>query len=226
MRPFCKALAMLLLTAAMWCGAPLQRVAACFTVKIPPYEIDPALRDSDTTPPTAFRDVSALGVRVASLHCRGHECTEGSCPDWGGLRISFSRPKDDQTPNDALGYRLVWMGASMPDGMLDATDHVWRLGSATEVVVELDYDAIAGLDGEIALIAVDRAGNESAPSEPVHVAVLGCTTYFDQPTCDAAPGCSVLSAVGALPRGDAGRMLPLAAAAGCVWWMRRKRQQR
>ena len=210
---------------AVCCGTAWQRASACFEVALPPYEIDETLRAVDSTPPTPFSDVSALGVRIAATHCVDDLCTDTSCGDWGGLRITFTPPRDDRTPDAELGYRVIWTGSTPPEAMREAMDHVWPLGDTSQVSIEVGFDQVSTLDGAISLVAVDRAGNESAPSSPVRVAVHPCTSYFDEPLCEES-GCSVLElAGGARPVGTGPWIAPLMAA-GAWFGIRRMRGRR
>jgi hypothetical protein len=69
---------------------------------------------------------------------------------------------------------------------------------------------VALLDGELSLVAVDRAGNESEPSAPVHVAWSGCMSYFDAPDhCLQHTESCTIAAAGTRQRGSS---LPLMAA--------------
>jgi len=84
---------------------------------------------------------------------------------------------------------------------------------------------VTELNGELALVAVDSAGNESAPSEPIHVEFSGCTHYFDDATCidkTVAPSsCTIGNAVGEHSSASAAWLL-MAAAAMLVSRLRRR----
>jgi hypothetical protein len=160
---------------------------ACSTAAPVPFQVDPSLQDEDTTPPTAFTDIVPFVRRISATHCHADRtCTQSSCGDDGVLELSFVAPSDDHSPPAELGYRVVWLSGSMPDGLGSVIDQTQPLGDQTKVSISLGFDGVTELNGELALIAVDRAGNESAPSEPVHVEYSGCTSYFDDATCMGA----------------------------------------
>ena len=110
----------------------------------------------------------------------------------------------------------------MPASLAPALEIVHPLFSPSSIAIELNYEDITELDGEIALIAVDRAGNESAASAPVHVQFDGCTKYLDSDSCiEKEPAnCSVRAA--GLPEHAVGWYLP-AFAASALLAVRRRR---
>lgn len=102
-----------------------------------------------------------------------------------------------------------------------------------EIAIELSFKEITLLEGELALVAIDHAGNESEPSDPVQITWSGCTEYFDDPFCadgevvvppHAEQRCSLTTG----PR--AGHGLPLTAAIsfglGATVYARTRRRKR
>jgi hypothetical protein len=163
---------------------------ACSTAAPVPFVIDPNLKASDSTPPTPFLDIASMTARVNGEHCQGNECSSSSCGSSGALILTFESPHDSQSTQ--LGYRVVWLSGAMPLSLQPAVSSVRPLEGSGALTLELGFDEVTRLDGDLALIAVDQAGNESAPSEPVHVEYSGCTSYFDQPGCIAAPSCAAV----------------------------------
>lgn len=156
-----------------WCWS-LQPVAACSIGEPVPFTIDPALAEVDSTPPSPFRDVQAVLRQVSGTRCDGNICTSSSCGDAGAVELTFTPPTDD---HGDVGYRVIWHGsggANWPDGIVP-------LEHANTIVLPTGFDEVTQLDGELSLVAVDRAGNESAPSAPVQVSWSGCMSYFDAP---------------------------------------------
>lgn len=200
-------------SAGLWLPQP---AAACSLAEPPQFQLDPSLAGVDTTPPTAFRALEGATRQVSGTRCEGGTCTESSCGDSGTLELKFVAPEDDHASTAELGYRVVWLRGRMPSAMQDAIDHVQVLGSSGRIVINLGFTGVTELDGELGLVAVDRAGNESATSEPLAVRWSGCMSYFDSPnTCEVrSPACSVRGAPGHLGRGvgTAALILPLAAA--------------
>lgn len=150
-------------------------------VSSPTYAIDPALQASDRQAPSPFTEVAAFAFKVEDTVCRGNRCTTTSCGDSGGIEITFADPADDQTLRDQLGYRIVVIGGVLPRSMVAGVDTVRPLPSA--LFFEVGFDEVARLDAVIALIAVDHAGNESAPSAPIELRDSGCTRTFLSAMC-------------------------------------------
>ncbi|HEX8152481.1 MAG TPA: hypothetical protein VF698_05115 [Thermoanaerobaculia bacterium] len=141
-------------------------VLACSIVALP-HTLDPQERKVDTTAPRA------AVVELAKI-TRGRGPVDGaatSCDDLGTLSIKLTAPAtDDRTVPTEMGYILEHAGGSLPDGitlptqaMRTMNDQVWFywIDGATDEQEPLDF--------AVAVIAVDRAGNRSAASEPVWV---------------------------------------------------------
>ncbi|HTU59028.1 MAG TPA: hypothetical protein VMF89_11355, partial [Polyangiales bacterium] len=187
---------------------------ACSRTEIEPFRIDRSLEAHGQETPDMFRQVRAYTYRIESERCSGDTCTASSCGDAGLLLLRFAPPAE--AAEKELGYRVVWLSGSAPPSMLRHLDRVLPLDpQARAITLELGFKEMAVLDGELALVAIDHAGNESEPSEPVQVTWSGCTEYFDDPFCadgdvvvppEAEQRCSLTTG----PR--AGHGLPLAAA--------------
>lgn len=155
-----------------WCWS-LQPVAACSIAEPVPFTIDPALADVDVTPPTPFRDVQVVLRQVSGTRCEGNICTSSSCGDFGVVELTFTPPHDVSD----VGYRVIWHGT----GGANWADGIVPLDHANTIDLPAGFDEVTQLDGELSLVAVDRAGNESQPSAPVQVSWSGCMSYFDAP---------------------------------------------
>jgi hypothetical protein len=187
---------------------------ACQRAAIEPFRIDRTLPTNGTETPDKFRQVSAYTYRIESERCNGDTCSASSCGDEGYLLLHFAPPAEADARE--LGYRLVWLRGSAPPSLLRQLDRVMPLDpQAREIAVELSFKEITLLEGELALVAIDHAGNESEPSDPVQITWSGCTEYFDDPFCAdgevvvpprAEPRCSLTTG----PR--AGHGLPITAA--------------
>lgn len=188
-----------LLCALSLAGAALrpQLAAACSQLAPQAFEIDRSLAKDDRTAPTPFRGVTASTHRVAGEHCKNGTCISSSCGDAGYVELRFDPPRDaaDDAESTDLGYRVVWLKGKMPEAMRNEIGVVRPLNVGPSLTLEAGFTGITELDGELALIAVDRAGNESAPSEAVHVQWSGCTEYFDEPACAAASSSCAVSEV-------------------------------
>ena len=129
--------------------------------------------------------------RIAGEHCQNGTCSSSSCGDLGYVELRFEPPRDgleDPYESTDLGYRLVWLSGKMPEAMRGEVGVLRPLNAGGSLTLDIGYAAITELDGELALVAVDRAGNESARSEPVRVQWSGCTEYFDDPICASTSG--------------------------------------
>ena len=165
---------------------------ACSLIWVPPFQIDPNQRLIDNTPPTTFAGLNSETYSVVGTHCRGDRCTKSSCSGGAGIRISFTQPpSDDHNEYAQLGYRVEWVRGLAPASLQAALGKIEPLSPTGGINISLGDD-IMELDGELRLIAVDRAGNESPASEPVHVEFSDCPRYFDDHTCvdSFADGCS------------------------------------
>lgn len=211
-----KAVAVLfaLLFVGVW---SVQLAAACSTSPLEPFAIDPALRASDMEAPAAFRDVQSSTRQISGTRCNGKTCTSSSCGDSGLVTLTFAAPEEDA---GQLGYRVLWLRGNMPDELRATLAQTWPLRDTRTIQIGLSFQGVTQLDGELALVAVDRAGNESAQSAPVPVRFGGCMSYFDDPTCEHPATCSALHAAqSGMSRGAI--WLPLAAAAA-LFIMRRR----
>jgi hypothetical protein len=173
--------------------------AACSRIYPESFRIDTTLAAQDKEAPAPFRAVRAGTHRIEAERCAHGVCTQNSCGDDGILELRFEPPAE--AAEGELGYRLVWLGGDLPEAMREHLETILPLSEAAEgLSIELGWDGITELNGELALVAVDHAGNESEPSEPVHVGWSGCTDYYDDLFClENAPApstprnCSVVS---------------------------------
>lgn len=210
-----------LLAWAAW-RAPLA--AACAREPLAPYQTDAALQAEDTRPPTPFRDVRSSTRQISGTHCSGKICTSMSCGDSGRLELTFT-PPEDGPEGEPLGYRVLWLRGSMPSELQKTLAATWPLLNERAIQIDLSFQGVTQLDGELALVAVDRAGNSSEPSDAVPVKFSGCMSYFDDPACEQAQGCAVVSGAGRDRAGWVGvALLAAAAASGATRrWFGRKR---
>ena len=176
---------------------------ACSRAEQEAFVVDTTQAGDSAERPSAFQSVSAFSYRIQGTRCSGKTCSASSCGDLGVLVLAFEPPVE--ASDRELGYRMIWVGRPLPAAVRSRLDQVLPLDPETrELTFELGFDAITQLDGELSLVAVDRAGHESAPSELARVAFSGCTEYFDQPYCVAGgpmpqsevARCSVVDGVG------------------------------
>ena len=173
---------------------------ACESPGFVPHVIDATMRGIDQTPPTLPKPVVARITRHDGTGCMSGD----SCGDFTSVNIT-NLATDDMTPPDRIGYRLALVAGALPSrftlpaGVVDVAlsdASVWLMWSGLE----------GDIDFTLQLVAVDTAGNESAP-ETVRIR-------------DDAGGCSVGRGKGA---GEVGLTL---AAFGLATVVRRGRRQK
>ena len=170
--------------ALAWALATPRAAHACTRTAVsdPIYEVDPTLQASDRESPSTFMEVSAFAYRVSATDCNSRGvCTFTTCGDAGAVEVTFIDPADDQTPRDQLGYRVALLAGTLPPSMLKLVDKARPLTPA--LTFEVGFDDVSRLDAVIALIAIDRAGNESAASAPIRLRDSGCTRTWLNPMC-------------------------------------------
>lgn len=222
----------LLLLAGLHALCPVGRVAACSLADVT-FAIDSSLRDEDGEAPKAFGNVTAFTRRITATRCTGNRCTQSSCGDRGQLELQFDAREAD-TGTDGIGYRIVWLSGELPDTTRRALDGVKPLLEPGRLTLDVGWSEVTSLSGELALIAVDHAGNESAQSDPVHLEWSGCTSYWDDLSCHtpgasqvaggAAHGCTIGALDPARGDGAGAAWVSFAiAAAACAWRVRTRR---
>lgn len=172
------------------CWAIGSPALACSRAAPVEYAILAAGSTDDTTPPSPFRDVQSFAMRRVGTRCADGQCTESSCGHAAAVELTFTPPEDDRSPQGQLGYRLEWLDGNVPASMQAAVGPRWPLGHG-RISLDLGFEEVVALDATIVLIAIDRAGNESAPSEPVHLSFSGCTKPMVGETCFASEGAAV-----------------------------------
>lgn len=138
---------------------------ACSYANPAPFEVDSAMRGVDVQPP-ALTAVSVGTIKrgQGSRGFVGCGQTVSTCDDIGSLTI-VPTASDDVTPVDRLGYRVSLVAgklpasAMLPEGATTSIAVYW-LDGATDDQEPLDFT--------LSIVAIDLAGNESAP-RTVHV---------------------------------------------------------
>lgn len=160
--------------------ASFEAAEACSSVPPEPFVVDEAEALLDTLPPAVPVVRSAAFVRARppvladdyEISCM---IVTTSCDDFAWFEVDLESA-DDRTDPDDLGYRLVWLsGFPLPDHPLPNAD-----GLVTLWFDDSPYDGPA-LEVRFQVVAVDRAGNESEPSE--EVSVSSPATSFEAPPC-------------------------------------------
>jgi hypothetical protein len=170
------------------------RSRACSIAEPEIFEIDASLKASDTSAPTPFTDVSAEVARWPDSICKNGQCMASSCGAFGTVDLRFALPRDDR--DTQLGYRLVWLRGTQPPALAQELEVIRPFSASFDspdegrISLTIGFEDAAKLDADIALVAIDRAGNESARSEPIHLTFSGCTHSLDGQCLESA-GCGV-----------------------------------
>jgi hypothetical protein len=138
---------------------------ACSIPGPTPHTIDPQRQASDHQAPTLAAPAPPKITRGRAAHRAG--CTSSassSCDDVGLIDIALSA-SDDMSPSSAIGYRFSMVSGKLPDGLQLPADAV-RPGTGSSVVlawIDEMTDTQEPFDFTVQIVAVDEAGNESAP---------------------------------------------------------------
>jgi hypothetical protein len=107
------------------------------------------------------------------MTCTRASCVSNSCGDTGTVRIELAPSADDNTPPSELGYRLQLVRGELPGSMLGAIGVTLAAGQT--LFLRASFEEMTALDASLVAVAVDGAGNESAPTQPFPVQFDGCT---------------------------------------------------
>ena len=122
-----------------------------------PHTVDASLQATDQTPPT-LPTIPPPTVRRLEATDSGCGSGGGACAASGVVSIE-AVATDDTTAANRIGYRFTLASGSLPDGFT-------LPGFAREPVgttVVLFWDGDGDLDFTLQVVAIDLAGNESAP---------------------------------------------------------------
>lgn len=133
------------------------RAYACELVGLVPHMIDDALLGVDRTAPTLPKPMVAQLSRHDGTGCMARD----SCGDFTAVNIT-NLATDDMTDPSRIGYRMTVIAGTLP-----ATFRL-PVGVVTGLLPDgslwLNWSGIADdVDFALELVAVDAAGNESAP---------------------------------------------------------------
>lgn len=161
-----------------------HRIAtACVLEPTLPHHSDASLARSDTTAPQAPVVVAAAVYRRSGMTCGQDVCVANNCGDLGGVAIAVEAGRDDRTPSNRLGYRLELVDGEVPEQLRSRLGV--NLAGPTPVRVHLPFDEVPAVNATLRIIALDEAGNESAPSAPFELAFDGCTLAATGDQCES-----------------------------------------
>jgi MYXO-CTERM domain-containing protein len=131
---------------------------ACDEVPSPPHTIDSSMQAIDHTPPT-LPAIPALDVYYAPTSPQGCDC--GNCGE--NSYFGFSAvARDDMTPRTRIGYRMSLESGTLPRGVELPATAIEPNGDIVQV--QFNSETVAALGNfTLRVIAIDLAGNESAP---------------------------------------------------------------
>jgi hypothetical protein len=154
-------------------GLTVKTASACAFWPTEFHHIDAELRQSDTSAPGSPLVIGVGAFRRTGMTCTEANCIWNSCGDTGTVRIDLAPAADDTTPLTQLGYRLVLVSGEVPES-IRAMIGV-NLAAEVPLILRPSFDEVSSLDATLSAIAIDAAGNESAPSEAFAVRFDGCT---------------------------------------------------
>jgi hypothetical protein len=160
-----------------------HRIAtACVLEPTLAHHSDATLAQFDTTAPRAPVVVAAAAYRRSGLTCGQDVCVANNCGDLGGVAVDLEAGRDDHTPSNRLGYRLELVAGEVPEELRNRLGV--NLAGPTPVRLHLGFDQVPSVNATLRIIALDEAGNESAPSEPFEIAFDGCTLAATGDKCE------------------------------------------
>jgi hypothetical protein len=181
-------LVFVLLASVLAATRPLP-VRACSVVGPQPFEIDAAMAATDRQPP-ALTGLAVTNVkRGRAPENTGCGSTGTSCDDLGWIGI-LPAVTDDHTPAGQLGYLVSLVRGQLPEGLALPPQTFALPGPNREMTLfwlDGNTDDQESFDFTLSVVAIDLAGNESAPMQ-VHIGNdgKGCSvTWFRRPTTAA-----------------------------------------
>ena len=164
--------------------ASVASAHACSLVSTP-HVLDPEEQKIDRKAPDRI-DASVARV-VRGRGSVAHEdgtMSATSCDDMGSVVLALaSRPNDDRTPPDKMGYRIIRVDGKLPEGAEVSASATRDLSPDNELTfywIDGATDDQEPIELAVAIVAVDLAGNESEPSAPVWIRHPG---KGDEPHC-------------------------------------------
>jgi len=167
--------------AAVGLFAPSTEDRACKLPVLTPHVVDPTLPAIDQAPPRlpALLSPSVGMGTLSSQQTSGCEAEDASCDGFATFDLT-ALATDDMTPPEKIGYRLSLETGTLPPGLTLPTDAV-EPNSGRHIVIAWPGplpEPVA--DFTLRVVAVDAAGNESAPQlVSYHPIDIGCGAAAD-----------------------------------------------
>jgi hypothetical protein len=150
-----------------------EPAGTCIFAPLHLHRVDAALQGNDVSAPATPVVVSVDAFRRHGMTCTRASCVANSCGSTGTVRIDLAPSADDVTPPEELGYRLVLVRGELPESVQRSIDV--PLAAGQTFYLRPGFDELPLLDVQLAAVAIDAAGNESAPTQPFEVHFDGCT---------------------------------------------------
>ena len=134
---------------------------ACSFAGPTPYVVDPSMQATDQVAPT----LPPLSVGRLQRGKAMEACSGNSCEGMGALAIA-GVATDDVTPETGIGYRFSVVAGALPPGFRLPEGPTQITISDRQIWLNWDDGATddqESIDFTLQLVAIDRAGNESAP---------------------------------------------------------------
>ena len=144
-------------------AAPGRDARACDPIGDVVHTVVPSMQATDQTPPT-LPVIPAPTIHYADNSGQGNGCGGAKCEDVNSIGIP-AVATDDMTPSEHIGYRLSLEAGRLPPNMVLPTDAIEPMGNFVRLYFGTDAVSV---DFTLQVVAIDLAGNESAP-QSVHV---------------------------------------------------------
>jgi hypothetical protein len=151
-----------------------------------PHHSDAEQAEVDTAAPSRPVIVAADTTRRAGLSCGQDICVQNNCGDLGMVEIELAPGEDDLTPPGQMGYRIELVSGDVPESMRRLIGVA--LAGPAPLLLRPSFEEVPSLSATLQVVAVDGAGNESAPSEPFTLAWSGCTLSATGDQCEGEFG--------------------------------------
>jgi len=140
-----------------------SRARACSSAGDTPHLLDPAMQGIDQMPPTLAPLPAPQITRGKAPEQSGCTTSASSCDDLGSIGLSL-QASDDVTPPTQIGYRLTLAAGSLPADLALPGGAIESLGGMLWLRwVDGATDDQEPIDFTLRVVAIDLAGNESAP---------------------------------------------------------------
>jgi hypothetical protein len=151
-----------LLCAAAFLAAPRADARACSFVGPGPYVVDASMQATDQVAPT----LEPITVARLQRGVKTGGCMSGSSCDGTGSLVLSGAASDDVTPATDIGYRFSLVAGALPPSfsiLLDRPSTVFVSDGELWFNWADGTEDHAPIDFTLQVVAIDRAGNESAP---------------------------------------------------------------